>query len=231
MVFIYQNRLQTVITGPVYLYRPGDSDFVPKGVGYWNGLNSSDPQNTITCPDIHPKGYGYRVVIVPDRDSPARKPQHSLTFPIVSQSWLTTGYDKVYLFEPTSVHDDTKWSSTGKQLLAWQDTNHTFDEFDVWLHKSADVTWGPKLLTHVVNASCPLAPATGSCSAIEYYFEYHKQLPKGEGWQLVFQQGRQEKRVFAVSGLIEIVDSPVTTNTFPYSWTPIRTIASEATTR
>ncbi|KZT54903.1 hypothetical protein CALCODRAFT_556675 [Calocera cornea HHB12733] len=215
-----------LITGQVYLYRPGDFSFVPRVVGYWNGLNSSDPNNTIFAPDVSPKGYGYRVVIVPDRNSPSREPQYSNTFPIVSQAWFDESYDQVFLWEPTSAYDTTSWSSTGQQLLAFQDNNNKFAEFDVLLYKASDVTWGPLHLAHVTSASCP----TGSCAATEFYFEYPGKLPLGSGYQVVLQTSVDNKaQVISDSGLITIVDYPVTTNTFPFTWTPIKTITNEPT--
>ncbi|KZT54906.1 hypothetical protein CALCODRAFT_499216, partial [Calocera cornea HHB12733] len=225
-----QCRPRELITGPVYLYRPGDSNFTPLEVGYWNGLNASSPTNSIPCPSITPLGYGYRVVIIPDRHSPARTPQYSTTFAVVSQSWFEASYDQVFLWEPTTARDDTKWSSTGQQLLAWDDTNRAFDEFEVLLYKASDVTWGPLHLAHVRGASCPQAPEAGSCATTEFYFEYSRKLPVGEGYQVVLQPTAKDKaEVIAVSGLIEIVDYPVTTNTFPFTWTPIKTITNVPT--
>lgn len=214
-----------LITGPVYLYRPGDATFIPLKVGYWNGLNSSAPANTIFAPDVSPKGYGYRVVIVPDRKSPSKTPQYSNTFPIVSQAWFDESYDQVFLWVPTTAYDDTKWDSTGEQLITWDDSNTQFNSFAILLYKAADVTWGPIVLAEkVTGATCP------TCAAVDYYFKYKGTLPTGSGYQVVLQPTVQNKAdVISVSGLIEIVNYPVTTNTFPYTWTPISTINAQAT--
>ncbi|EJU01419.1 hypothetical protein DACRYDRAFT_22560 [Dacryopinax primogenitus] len=218
--------LSDLITGPVYLYRPGDPSFEPLKVGYWNGLNSSDPANTIFAPDVNPKGYGYQVKIVPDSHSPTHEVVTSGTFPIVSQDWFDQSYDSVWILTPDPVDDNTKWDAKGQQLLVWQYTK--FDTFDVLLYKSTDVTWGPLTLAHVTNAE-PLQ-GQSEYTVSEFYFEYPGKLPEGSDFIVVLQTSAQNKsEVIALTGLIQIVDYPVTTNTYAYTYTPVRTITGEAT--
>ncbi|EJU01422.1 hypothetical protein DACRYDRAFT_22562 [Dacryopinax primogenitus] len=212
--------LSDLVTGPVYLYRPGDFSFEPLKVGYWNGLNYSDAGNTIIAPDVNPKGYGYQVKIVPDARSPTHKVVTSNTFPIVSQDWFDQSYDSIMLLTPDPVFDITKWDATGQQLLVWQDSQ--FASFDVLLYKSTDVTWGPLTLAHVTDAT-----STGY-AVTEFYFEYPGKLPEGSDFIVVFQTSAQNKaEVLGLTGLIQIVDYPVATNTFPYPYTPVKTISSE----
>jgi len=203
-----------VISGRVFLYRPNDPTFIPLIVGHWNGRDESLSTNTIRIPPLHRYGYGFRVKIVPDRDSPSRTPQESDTFTIVSRTWFDDSVGQIRVLDPGYYGDE--WNEYAEYFLTWEVLNRnrisSSSPFAIYLYKANDLTWGPMLLASRVNGNERLRGPYSPIGTYEHYIRFPEGLLLGFGYQVVLTKTANDKsEVLAVTSPLSILSYPMTT--------------------